>query len=832
MKLSTQTHFSQGWNTRLLDHVDGLGTDIIRDAIPWNLIETKAGRYDFEHNRAVWVDEALEAGIDVLLTFNPINPLYDNGKTIYSAAGLEAFADYVVATLEAYPGVTAIEIGNEYNSNAFVSGKVGNSSLVKRDDYYFAMIEAVDSALGKAGIDVEVIGASTHSIPVDYIASLQNNGSLGVVDGISIHPYTTPPEQFAQQLDVLRDVVGDDLAIHVTEFGSDFASLDEAPAYLAKMVSVMAEAEVASANWYAFAEQKWFPNMELWDQHDDTATPAGVTFAVLEGLLADGVDVTRVDVGDHAFMYAFGDHAAIIWGEPRSIALDDGVTAWDLAGKQITDFDELSFDTPVILRSKSTIGADSIELGASALLADSYLDFDVTNEPGGITGFEGPWSYFAERSTGELQTLYTMGGGVRAGEPWTPYLGTNSLRPFQVGAVKISPADFSKDDNPAGERAVVERFTSSTDTVVTIKGFWDVADHSDDGVQLTIRLNDQQIFTKKIFNVSNGHEFDLELGGIVLEAGDTLDFVVHSRENATGDVTTRHIQIFDETIGTDAGAPEYTDPVVPPVKEPAPEPKPEPEPELPVEEPAPPSLPNNPYDFSDSNSAERIRATDGDDVLLGGSGNDKLFGNAGADALIGGKGNDKLYADADDTYIDGGAGYDTLFARGSKGVELDLAQASIENAIGNNGNDIFDASGTSGSVMLKGRSGHDTLTGGSGADKLFGEGGADTLLGGGGNDRLDGGWGADVLDGGAGDDRLTGGGGRDTFRFSENFGSDQITDFAAGDKIDLGALGEALTFADLDISYHRGKATINTDDGEITLLNIDADSLSADDFLF
>ena len=120
--------------------------------------------------------------------------------------------------------------------------------------------------------------------------------------------------------------------------------------------------------------------------------------------------------------------------------------------------------------------------------------------------------------------------------------------------------------------------------------------------------------------------------------------------------------------------------------------------------------------------------------LLGGNGDDALFGSAAAEVLRGGNGNDTANA---------GSGNDTLY--------------------GGNGNDAF--------------------IGGAGNDTLYGERGDDRLDGGTGNDRIEGGQGNDVLIGGAGDDVLVGGAGRDAFVFDTTLaiGHDAILDFERSD---------------------------------------------------
>lgn len=67
-------------------------------------------------------------------------------------------------------------------------------------------------------------------------------------------------------------------------------------------------------------------------------------------------------------------------------------------------------------------------------------------------------------------------------------------------------------------------------------------------------------------------------------------------------------------------------------------------------------------------------------------------------------------------------------------------------------------------------------TGGGLDDRLYGGAGNDTLAGQGGSDYLEGGTGNDDLDGGQGNDELSGGSGYDTYKFTEGWGFDAITD--------------------------------------------------------
>ncbi|MEQ1578904.1 MAG: hypothetical protein ABL894_14820 [Hyphomicrobium sp.] len=142
----------------------------------------------------------------------------------------------------------------------------------------------------------------------------------------------------------------------------------------------------------------------------------------------------------------------------------------------------------------------------------------------------------------------------------------------------------------------------------------------------------------------------------------------------------------------------------------------------------------------------------GSDKLSGGAGNDKLFGDAGADRLTGGSGNDTI-SPGDDTEADavnGGAGSDTVSYAGSTaafGAVIDLA-FNVNNA-GTALNDTYisieNVIGTSKADALTGDNNDNVLTGDFGSDTLRGAGGNDTLLGGDGADDMFGGSGVNAI---------------------------------------------------------------------------------------
>ena len=255
---------------------------------------------------------------------------------------------------------------------------------------------------------------------------------------------------------------------------------------------------------------------------------------------------------------------------------------------------------------------------------------------------------------------------------------------------------------------------------------------------------------------------------------------------------------------------------------------------------------------------DTIHGGDLDDQLYGGQGNDILEGNGGDDLLNGGAGSDVLI---------GGSGEDTVSYEGmqssgsgfSFGVWVDLASgrgswsaagdtySGIENATGtdwgdrlygdNGANELRGGGGgdrlegRGGDDLLYGGEGGDTIVGGEGDDDLFGDNGGDVLYGGIGYDNLFGGSGNDVLNGGNGDDDLYGGVGEVVFKFTGNWGEDEIYDFEDGlDLIAIEAPGLA-SWEDLDIQQDGDDVGIFYGSSGIYVVDADVSDFSAQDFV-
>lgn len=272
----------------------------------------------------------------------------------------------------------------------------------------------------------------------------------------------------------------------------------------------------------------------------------------------------------------------------------------------------------------------------------------------------------------------------------------------------------------------------------------------------------------------------------------------------------------------------------------------------------------------DEISIQVVEIEGGDDIFVGGSGNDTLYGRSGFDWLDGGAGSDTIYGGSEDDTLLGRAGADVLHGEtgddylaggddndklyGGTGNDRLIAMGGYDELFGQENNDTLFVSLAAGSTSLAdGGTGTDTLSfdrlvneaflyqsfpdvGGvvftlagsawsvgaaSGTftsienaegsrfnDRITGNGINNELWGGAGDDYLDGGAGNDVLEGGMGSDELIGGAGSDTASYHSSRSAVWV-DFANDEA--FGGDAEGDTFS--GIENLRGSAFDDTFEG-------------------
>jgi Ca2+-binding RTX toxin-like protein len=199
---------------------------------------------------------------------------------------------------------------------------------------------------------------------------------------------------------------------------------------------------------------------------------------------------------------------------------------------------------------------------------------------------------------------------------------------------------------------------------------------------------------------------------------------------------------------------------------------------------------------------DKITGSNSDGYFDGGNGSDDIRGGGGKDTILGGEGNDSLRGGGGNDTISGGNGNDTV--RGGAGNDVFTADAGDDAYEGENGFDKLDYSLSASAITANRITG--TVTGwgndtfDSTVEAIVGSAFDDTLIGmSKKSDVFDGGAGNDTIIGHTGSDILTGGEGSDTFIWEaadftgsrSSVGKDTITDFAAGDVLDVSSLRAA-----------------------------------------
>ena len=208
---------------------------------------------------------------------------------------------------------------------------------------------------------------------------------------------------------------------------------------------------------------------------------------------------------------------------------------------------------------------------------------------------------------------------------------------------------------------------------------------------------------------------------------------------------------------------------------------------------------------------ETTAGTQVDDVFVGSSGRNKLYGGQGNDAYELAAGSQLELqdqegvntiswmdrADLEGLYLGNFAGSYDLRLRAEDGTQVIVGDGFLQggkwsvsaslNGVEQENVLLADFWAGLGGIRLGGGFEENDLIGSNSADHLDGGGSDDRLRGRAGNDVLFGDWGNDVLEGGADHDVLLGGSGDDIYRFAQGDGEDRIIDLDGRSRIILGA---------------------------------------------
>lgn len=532
MRLGAASNFSQGWSEPAGRAVPDLPVRRLRDGIRWAEVERAPGRYTFDKPITTWPDRFAGGGVAITLTVNWGNPLYDGGDTPHSPRALAAFGRFAAAVVRRFPQVDTLEIGNEVNSANFVSGPVKQAGLARRGAYHLAMVRAAAAAVKGVRPDVRVLGGSTHSLPGGFIQPLLDLPGAEDIEGLALHPYTTPIDQLPAQFALLRRHAPTAARpFHITEFGS--ADPARAADDLVRGYATLAALGAAEMDWYPLNERG--DGLVPLVRRDGTRTDAGRAFAFVQARL-DGLPARDESPDRFTYVRAFGPKAWVVWGAARPIAIDAGkVTAFDATGARLDPGRlELREDRALVLIGQVPLDrAGLVRLGCSPLAADSFHQFGYPR-PGTRRAVGDGFQRFVRVGGHELP-FEVMPGQQRTGVPWTPYLGRADMPGLRLMADNLLPAV------EGAQGALVHRFTADRDRRLRVIAEFAPSARSRDGIAVTVTQGGRDLLTRR---GAGPIAIDLRLK---LGKGERLDFAVTPGGDARGDTTRYRIRLVDES---------------------------------------------------------------------------------------------------------------------------------------------------------------------------------------------------------------------------------------------------------------------------------------------
>ncbi|KAF0676935.1 hypothetical protein [Profundibacterium mesophilum] len=534
--LAAASNFGQGLDRAKLDAALALGLRDFRDAVYWRDVEQEDGSLVFE-GRHAWPDLLAEAGATMSLTVNNSHPAHDGGTTPHSDAGRAAFARFAAAARDRFPAITAIEVGNEMNSDTFVSGPWREADTRPRAALYGKLLGAVSRRLRSEGRPVRVIGGAAHSVPLTWLSAMLGTQGAGAMDALALHPYTTAPEQLVRQVALLRALPGlSRMPIEITEFGTK--RIADAPGHMLRSYCQMALAGVRRAAWYPLgARGDGFAPLI---GEEGEATPAGRTFALISAQMA-GRPARAIRPDPFTYGCTFGADVSVLWGAPRTLALGEGMRAATPTGTPLpAEGLRLSRTAPLVIfgEARNAAGASRIALGPTGLIADSFDEFAYPRQAavGGGTGVatraatetapKGGFRYLS-LIDGETAPLELRPGQEKSGAPWYPYLGSARDGMLRAGPDWVLPSAWG--DRPL---SVILRHEAQAPIRADLELRLAPRARSTDGVSLTVSLGGEVIAKRMIAEPERIILRDLPLG-----PGRLLDITTGPGGSASGDVT-------------------------------------------------------------------------------------------------------------------------------------------------------------------------------------------------------------------------------------------------------------------------------------------------------
>ena len=148
----------------------------------WSESEFTPGDYAFPVDEDVKTEAFKSAGVEMLPISVYYNPLYDNGRTPSSGAGINAYANYTSAIVSHFEP-DAVEVYNEFNWS------LNTSACGKTADCYMQLLQPTADKVRAEHPGTTIVGPSTAHLDDAFMTELYQAGGLNYLDAVSFHPY-------------------------------------------------------------------------------------------------------------------------------------------------------------------------------------------------------------------------------------------------------------------------------------------------------------------------------------------------------------------------------------------------------------------------------------------------------------------------------------------------------------------------------------------------------------------------------------------------------------------------------------------------------------------
>lgn len=373
--LGVCTHFSQGWDPRVLGLLPLAGLGTLRDECSWGAVEPEPGELTIPDHVRAYVERSGALGVRPLIIADYGNRHYDGGGYPTSPEAIAAFARYAgFLASELGETVPFFEVWNEWTGGCGMPGLRGDPETYP--PLFIATAEAIRSARPEA----TVIGVGGEYGGVEELARLVTTmigqGASEQMDGFSIHPYQYPSladaayrERLVAVSEAADQAAGRTLPMWITEVGwpthagergVDF--LHQARCLVRMTLMSLTVPTVEKVIWYDLKDDGTDLNYNEHNfglvHHDSTGwapKPAFVALGVLARALAGrGVREWSLEGGLWRVpLEGAGGRLTVVWAEEGEVEVPvpDGARVMDMFGR------------PMAVEGSVGVGWDPVYIG-------------------------------------------------------------------------------------------------------------------------------------------------------------------------------------------------------------------------------------------------------------------------------------------------------------------------------------------------------------------------------------------------------------------------------------------------------------------------------------